>query len=202
MALSRKSGKKSQRKDWRSEMLPGDDFDWQVRLKLPLLAKPFIRAKYVEPWRRDLGGQARSRGPREVGGYGKQLTPEAERALNHLIKHESTLLKKMLKGLAGFSNELRAGGGWDTFDGPPDIDTVMPRGMTPDQAAQRIQVTRVAISPHKPKDGIAYLEIFGECAWDPEHGFMAIFHRNRLVGVEQQGTGWVDRPPKQKRAKK
>lgn len=179
---------------------PGDCFDWSVKLKLPSLAKLFIRPKYKE---RNFSEKAP---PRlgfldEVGGYGDAPTPAATRALSYLAENEAAICARVLRAAADYSNELRATGGWSNFDDPPGIENVMPRGMTPDQAAERIWISRVAVSTEE-RDGMAYLEVDGECAWDPDHGFEVVLHGDRLVGVFQQGTGWVDRHPRKPKAKK
>jgi hypothetical protein len=187
----------------RLEIKPGDTFEWQVRLKLPSLAKLYIRPKYKEPWRRDLGGK---KPPRrgfldEVGGYGTGPKLAQQRALSYLADNEAAVYGKVLRALADYANELRSGGGWDDFDDPPGINAVMPRKMTPDQAAERIQITHVGVTT-KARNAMAYLEIAGECAWDPDHGFEVVLHGDRLVGVYQQGTGWVDKRPRKGTATK
>jgi hypothetical protein len=189
--------------DWRLSVEPGDTFEWQVRPKLPLLAKLFIRQRYVEPYRRNLSGKKSARGPSidEVGGYRPGLKPAQERAIAFLVENEAMVRAKVLRAVADHANELRSGGGWEEFENPPGIDAVMPRQMTADQAAERIKITRICATT-KSRDGMAYLEVYGECAWDPDHGFEVVMHGDRLVGVYQQGTGWRDarpgkaRPPK------
>lgn len=182
---------------------PGDCLDWNVKLKLPSLAKLFIRPKYKEPYRRDIGEKAPPRRGflDEVGGFGSAPTPAATRALSYLAEDEAAVCDRVIRAAADFSNDLRANGGWSNFDDPPGIEAVMPLGMTPDQAAERIWISRVAVSTEE-RDSMAYLEIDGECAWDPDHGFEVVFHGDRLVGVYQQGTGWVDRRPRKPKAKK
>lgn len=179
---------------------PGDCFDWNVKLKLPSLAKLFIRPKYKE---RSFGEKAPPRRGflDEVGGYGSAPTPAAKRALSYLSENEAAVCDRVLRAAADYSNELRATGGWSNFDDPPGIEAVMPLGMTPDQAAERIWIARVAVTT-KERDGMAYLEVQGECAWDPDHGFEVVLHGDRLVGVFQQGTGWVDRRPRKPKGKK
>jgi len=179
---------------------PGDCFDWSVKLKLPSLAKLFIRPKYKE---RSFGEKAPSRRGflDEVGGYGDAPTPAARRALSYLAENEAAICAKVLRAVADDCNEFRKASDSSNFDDPPGIDAVMPRGMTPDQAAERIWITRVAVTTEE-RDGMAYLEVQGECAWDPDHGFEVVLHGDRLVGVFQQGTGWVDRRPRKPKAKK
>lgn len=178
----------------------GDCFDWSVKLKLPSLAKLFIRPKYKE---RNFGEKAPPRRGflDEVGGYGSAPTPAARRAISYLAENEAAICARVLRAAADYSNELRATGGWSNFDDPPGIENVMPRAMTPDQAAERIWISRVGVTT-KERDGMAYLEVDGECAWDPDHGFEVVLHGDRVVGVFQQGTGWVDRRPRKPKAKK
>jgi hypothetical protein len=188
-------------KDWRLSAEPGDSFEWQVRPKLPLLAKLFIRQKYKELHRRNPGARKPVRGPflDEVGGYGSRLTPAQERVLASLEENEAIVCAMVLRAAADYANELRSGGGWNQFEDPPGIDAVMPRRMTADQAAERIKITRICATT-KSRDGVAYLEVYGECAWDPDHGFEVVLHGDRLVGVYQQGTGWRDARPRKRTA--
>jgi hypothetical protein len=181
----KKSARAPGRRDWKAEAFDGDVFQWQVKLKLPLLSKPRIRKKFS-----DGGGESGRREPEEVGGDSGP-TPMQERTLDFLQANEAPVCSIMLKGLADEASRLRASGGWEEFDDPPGIDAVMPRGMTSEQAAERVQVTRIYITPQF-LDDMSYIEIHGECAWDPDHGFIAVLHGRRLVGVYQQGTGWVD----------
>ena len=178
---------------------PGDCFDWNVKLKLPSLAKLFIRPKYKE---RSFSEKAPPRRGflDEVGGYGDAPKPAARRAISYLAENEAAICARVLRAIADYSNELRATGGWEDFNDPPGIEAVMPRGMTPEQAAERILITRVAVQTRE-RDGMAYLEVKGECAWDRDHGFEVVLHGDRLVGVFQQGTGWVDQRPRKPNAK-
>lgn len=185
-------------KDWSLSVEPGDTFEWQVRPKLPLLAKLFIRQRYKEPHRRNEG--ARKRGPflDEVGGYRPGLKPAQERALTFLVEKEAIVYAKVLRAVADYANKLRSSGGWEEFDDPPGIDAVMPRQMTPNQVAERIRFTRICATS-KSQDGMVYLEIDGECAWDPDHGFQVVLFGDRLVGIHQQGTGWRDMRPRKRK---
>jgi len=178
-------------RDWKAKAIEGDAFQWQVKLKLPALSRPFIKSKYKEPWRRSLQRSKSRRGPEEVGGD-EGPTPQQERALDFLVENEPAICAQVLKAVAGFAKELRSTGGWEAFDDPPGIDAVMPRGMTPEQAAERIEISRVQISS-RSRGGISYIEVDGECAWDTDHGFTVVLHRTRIVDVSQQGAGWTDR---------
>jgi hypothetical protein len=183
-------------RDWNAAAIPGDTYNWQVKLKLPLLARPYIREDFTEPSEEEPGDPRSGSGPEEVGGYDDGPGPEQERALDYLVENEAAVYANVLRAVADYADEVRSYGGWEAFD-PPGVDVVMPQGMTPKQAAERIEITRIAIS-ERSRDGMAYLEIAGECAWDPDHGFEVVLNGDRIVGTYQQGTGWVDRPPRKR----
>ena len=100
------------------------------------------------------------------------------------------MLANVLRGAAASGNEYRENGGYDESDFP-GLNELMPLNMTPEQAAQRIEVTRIYVSSEE-REGMAYLEIHGECAWETDHGLMVVIHGHRLVGHYEQGTGWTD----------
>ena len=151
----------------------------------------FVWQKFKEPFYRDWARRRRGRRLDEVGGYGSEPKAAQGRALGYLIDHEAIILEIVLLTTAGFANKLRSGGGLEAFEDPPGIEAVMPHNMSAAQAVSRIKITRICVSEDS-RIGMAYLEIQGECAWDPEHGFEVVLHRDRVVAVHQQGTGWRD----------
>jgi hypothetical protein len=191
---------------WRDTICPGDVYDWQVTLKLPLLAKPFIRAKFEGLVLRQLQrGQRRKRTSylQEVGGFGEGTSPAQARALDSLAENESAVCAKLLRAVAAYAKDFRANDlrDWEARNGRHAADLLVPRGMTPEQVAERIQIRRIAVET-RALDGVAYIEINCECAWDREHGFTVVLHRNRVVEVCQQGAGWTDGASRKRRQPK
>ena len=177
---------------------PDDEnyWDWRIKLTLPLLGSPGIRGKYMDP----PGRAIRREKLAGVGGFGPAVSAPQDAAVRWLVDHEALALELVLAAVARFARELRAGGGWEHCDDPPGLDVLMPRGMTAAQAAERVTVADVGVS-RRARDGQAYLEVRGECAWDPDHGFEVVLHADRVVGTYQQGTGWVDKLPGGRRTK-
>jgi hypothetical protein len=169
-------------KPWPETVRPGDIFQWQVTLKLPHFDKPRIHRKY----RSDDYDDADSADVREAGGDGSKPSTAQAKAIDHLAHNEAKLYPALMSALADYSKDFRAD--W-TAHSPVVADQVVPPNMTAEQAAERIAFTQIYVSG-KSRDGIAYVEISGECAWDPEHGFKIVLHRDRIVEVTQQGAGW------------
>ena len=176
---------------WRDSVEQDADYEWTGRVRLPKLAKLRIKPEFVE-WGDDDDDDAGSE--IEIWGEaekGSGVTPEQDAAIEFVRKNEPVVVQTLLEAISGFANQLRGGGGWEDWDGSGTIDDVMPRNMTPKQAAERVSLSRLVPSK-RSRDGVAYIEFWGECAWDPDHGFFIVLHRDRLVAVEQQGTGWED----------
>jgi hypothetical protein len=172
---------------WRDTIRPGDAFPWQVTVNLPLFTRPHILARN-EP--RPTPPRNRSTHHlQEVGGDGPRVSPPQAQAIDHLVKNEATLLPKALRATAIYADQFRPD--WEALDRRL-ADRVAPRNMGPRQVAQRIRF-RTIYFPRRSRDGIGYVELHGECTWDREHGFSLVLHRNRVVGIWQQGTGWRDR---------
>jgi hypothetical protein len=173
---------------WQETVRPGDSFEWQITLALPKLAKPSILRKFDDP--EDESSDKRT-GPylREVGGFGDKPTPTQVKVVEYLRANEAALLKIGLTALAKYSATFR--NDW-LRQGVKLANRIVPAKMTAAQSAERICFTDVCI-PKRARDGIAYLELHGECAWDREHGFYLVLHRKRVVTVLQQGSGWSDR---------
>ena len=170
---------------WRQTVRDGDAFMWQISLKLPLLERSHIDSQY-DPDEESTAGPID-----EFGGDGKagSVTEEQGKAIDYFIENLERLYPKILKAIATYSEEFRPD--WVNID-PMLADRVVPQNMTTKQVEQRVNFRRVYIPP-KTRDGIAYVELYGECTWDRDHGFNVVTHRDRIVEVCQQGTGWVDK---------
>jgi hypothetical protein len=167
---------------WRDTVRPGDTFWWQISMKLPHLAKPYIRAKHNEQSRQAV----RRASPTyldEIGGYNKRASPAQREAIEYLERHEAKLYQQLVRAIATYANELRRN--WST-------GRKRPRRLGTNEITEHITFKSIALS-NRSREGTAYLEVSGECSWDREHGFKAVVHRDRVVGVMQQGTGWSDR---------
>lgn len=175
---------------WR-DTVNEDDFEWTGEMELPKLAALRIAPEFSG---RSVNLDIRSNiiqieGENEDG---DGVTDEQQAAIGFLQKHEDVVVAKILEALSETVRRQRAGGGWEGWDGPGTIDDVMPRDMNPQKAATRIEIDRVLFSS-RSRNGMAYIEIYGEGAWDPEHGFYAVFQGERLVDCGQQGSGWEDK---------
>lgn len=175
---------------WRATLRDGDAFEWQVTIELPNLIKPRILRRYqaalVPPQTR-----RQRRHLDEVGGDGRRLSPCQAMAIEYLLQHEAKLYHLLLIALADYAARCRTA--WDLDD------RVAPNKISAAQVSQRVEVLKVYIS-RRSRDGTAYIEFRGECAWDREHGFTVVMHRQRIVAVTQQGAGWSDRRPPKRRA--
>jgi hypothetical protein len=182
------TAKKTQlRERWYKTLSDGDGFRWQIKVKLSHFNKPYIDTRYEpeEPLRHR---RIRRRLLEEVGGDGDQVSPTQANAINYLLAHEATLYSKLLGALASYAGKFRAD--WENLD-PQLADRIVPDKMTTKQVARRIEFRTIYFG-RRWRNGIAYIEFYGECTWDREHGFRAVMHRNRVVGVMQQGVGWQD----------
>ena len=177
---------------WAAAAIPGDHFKWQVRIKLPLLAQPFINPDFADPDLAEPGERKKRQYLEEIGGDGESINAQQARALDFLVENEQRIYELMLRSLAKYSAEFRAD--WEENAGADLADAIVPEKMTSAQAAERIEVQLIAIDP-RFRDGVAYIEIEGNCTWDPDHGFAVVLHRDRVVDVCQQGTGWTDPLP-------
>jgi hypothetical protein len=126
---------------------------------------------------------------REVGGDGDRMTPEQEKAIDYFIEHEAKLYPVLLRALAKYAEDFRVD--WVAND-QELADKVVPSGMKPEQVAERISFSTVYVS-RRSLEGMAYVEVSGECTWDLDHGFCAVLHKDRLVDLSQQGYGWTDK---------
>jgi hypothetical protein len=172
---------------WRETVREGDIYSWQISLKLPAFAKPYIRAKYSESDERI--GAGRGDYLEEVGGHTRKPTPTQAAAIDDLAAQQAKRLPMVMAALADDAKSYRAQ--WVEQD-KKLADRILPDGMTPEQAAERVAFGHVTIS-ERSRDGHAYVEYHGNCTWDADHGFTVVMHRDRVVGVYQQGTGWTDR---------
>jgi hypothetical protein len=183
------SAKAGRRESWRETVRPGDAFVWQITVKLPRLERPHILTKYeLRPpipsgrWPHRL---------REVGGDGPRVLPTQAKAIDYLVKHEARLYPKLLRAIAAYAGDFRLD--WEARDRRL-ARRVVPRGMGPREVARRIAFRSIYF-PRRSRNGTGYVEFHGGCTWDEEHGFSVVMHRDRVVGVMQQGTGWSDRLP-------
>jgi hypothetical protein len=177
---------------WAAAATRGDHFSWQVRIKLPLLAQPFINPDFADPDLAEPGPRKKRQYLQEIGGDGDDINSQQAKALDFLVENEQRIHDLMLQSLARYSSEFRAD--WEENADAQLADAIVPRNMSSAQAAERIEVQQIEIAP-RFRDGFAYIEIQGNCTWDPEHGFTVVLHRDRLVDVCQQGTGWTDPLP-------
>lgn len=185
LAESKEKNKPSSQKPWRETVRPGDTFQWQITLNLSQFEKPRIDPKFQSE---DYGDQ-NTDGIAEIGGDGgTKPSPEQEKAIDHLARHEPDLFEKVMKALADYPADFRPD--WQARH-PERAKDLVPDPMTPGHAARRVCFSSVYFSP-RSRNGIAYVELNGQCAWDPEHGFTVVLHRDRVIEVCQQGSGWTD----------
>jgi hypothetical protein len=174
-------------KPWRETLRAGDIFQWQITLNLPHFDKPRIDPKFHPDAEKD-NDNDKGAGITEVGGDGREPSAAQAKAIEYLLEHEAALYPQVLSALARYAQEFRSD--WESTS-PQLAEQVVPPQMTPDQAAERIAFDHVYISA-RSRDGIAYIEMKGNCCWDPEHGFSIVLHQDRIVEVTQQGSGWSD----------
>ena len=175
-------GSESGVESWRQTVRDGDCFVWQISLNLPLLEKARIDPQC------DPKNRSSSDPIKEFGGDGATVSKEQGKAIDYLIENHESLYPRVLKSLAEYAKQFRPD--WVKIN-PVLADRVVPHNMTTDQIERRVNFTSVYITP-ETRDGMAYVELYGECTWDPDHGFNVVIHRDRIVEVCQQGTGWVD----------
>jgi hypothetical protein len=202
-ASKKRSRKASQALEpsWRDTVRAGDVFDWQVDVKLAAFAKPRIKSRYLLPRDRAVWQTPptrRSAYLKEVGGFSDPVGAPQAKALDYLQKTEGALLSKVLSALAGEAVKTHRPGLLKRF-GDNVTERVLPQRMTLEEAVQRVEFSRVAVSL-RSLDGMAYLEFHGICTWDIEHGFVVVLYDERVVDICQQGTAWVDKEaPKRKK---
>jgi hypothetical protein len=172
-------------KPWRETIQPGDIFQWQITLNLPHFDKPRIKPEF-HPDETFYLDAKEINGIKEVGGDGPKPSEPQAAAIDYLAAHELELYEKILKAIADYAQEFRS----DWEENSPELAAKVLPGK-PEDVADRISFAHVSISP-RTKDGIAYIEIAGNCTWDAEHGFCAVLHRDRIVDLSQQGSGWAD----------
>ena len=181
MPANREDSKSEQ--PWRQTIHKGDTFMWQITLDLPHLRMPRILAEW------DADGRATSGQLYEIGwDGGREPSTEHANAIDDLTKREESLYPRVLAAISPYAEPFRH----DWVARHPEIaDRIVPSAMTAEQVAERIAFTILCVSDQS-RDGMAYLELMGECTWDRDHGFNVVIHGDRIVGVFQQGEGWVD----------
>src|SRR5438105_4036492 len=92
--------------DWKAAAVEGDTFQWQVKVKLPLLAKLAI-AKEFDDLRAREAPAKRTAYLDEIGGDDDGPTPAQQRALDFLVAEEASVLANVLRAAAESGNEYR-----------------------------------------------------------------------------------------------
>jgi hypothetical protein len=186
---------------WQAKVSSGDTLDWQVNVRLPLLSALRIWTHYLPPHERAVRSQRprrKSRSLEEVGGFGQGPDRRQASALDYLVAHEERIRDRALAALA--IDALRTyRRDWVKNAGEDVANRIVPEQMTATDAAKRVEVSFVVVT-REAIGTMAYIELHGECVWDRGHGFVVVLHRDRVVEVCQQGTGWID--PKRARRKR
>src|SRR5438105_1120294 len=107
MAKKKTEDKSPHQPNWRDTLAPGDIYNWQVRLKLPLLAKPSIRFDIDDPDLQKLPASKRPDSVAEIGGFGKGASPAEAKALDFLQANEAAIFKVALGALARYGQDFR-----------------------------------------------------------------------------------------------
>jgi hypothetical protein len=175
-------------KPWRETIEPGDIYRWQITLNLPHFDKPAIKPRFhpdPDTWL----DEERSAGVGEIGGDTAEPSEAQAKAIDYLAAHEAELYEKVLKAIAVYAQEFRPD--WEK-NSPELAAKVLPREDKPEDVVDRIAFAHICLSP-KSKDGLAYVELWGDCTWDADHGFCVVLNRDRIVDLSQQGYGWTDK---------
>ena len=118
------------KKTWRDSVKQNGKHEWTGQAPLPKLAKLKIDAKYSEWGDDDDDDDDEPRTSVDLEGENNNaegVAPEQAAAVDFLMNNEKAVLDKMLDALAAEARELRAGGGWEEWDGEGTIDDVMPK---------------------------------------------------------------------------
>ena len=93
---------------WAAAAIPGDHFNWQVRIKLPLLAQPFINPDFADPDLAEPGERKKRQYLEEIGGDGESINAQQAR----MIAFTGQIFRRVPRRLGG--ERRRRSGGCDS----------------------------------------------------------------------------------------
>ena len=119
-----------------------------------------------------------------IKGTPRDWQPEIN-ACHHLLKNQYVIRDNIINALSeqvnGLTECLDAN---DWF-----VPNVMPETKADFDFKPFIGPLSISFT-EESKDDVSYLEWHFQCAWDPEHGFAAITHKERVIDLDQDTDIW------------
>ena len=125
----------------------------------------------------------------DFGGTAPGITRDWEpevRAYNYLLENQHAIRDRILRTLVEGWEQFKETYYLDPAD-DPDVPDITPANRDAFDLKPFIGPQSIAFH-EEAKDGVAYLEWFLNCTWDPEHGLAAITHQDRVIDLDRGET--------------
>lgn len=125
----------------------------------------------------------------DSGGYKPDPSIDWEpqiRAYHYLIEHQVEIRDSILRTLVDNFEQLKETYYLDPAD-DPDVPDITPENRDNFDLRPFIG-PRSLVLHEETKDGIAYIDWYFNCTWDPEHGMAAITHQTRVIDLDRGDT--------------
>jgi hypothetical protein len=124
----------------------------------------------------------------DFGGYNKDISRDWQEEINAyhcLLENQYEIRDNILKALSVEVNRLAEYlDPNDSFVPNVTPETIADFDFKPFIGPESISFTE------ESKDDVSYLEWHFQCAWDPEHGFAATTHKERVIHIDQDTDIW------------
>jgi hypothetical protein len=125
----------------------------------------------------------------DFGGYNRDVSLDWSAQVNayrHLMQHQFEIRDNILRALSGEIGSLTR----YLDEDDPDVPKITPETAGDFDFRPFLGPLSISFTDEDSKDDVSYLEWHFQCTWDPEHGFAATTHKERVIHIDQETNPW------------